>query len=319
MTESEIRKSVIEKEREYLYLTMGDARHRDLIDTYNVINPLPRGYKVTYTDEWCCANVSAIMLKQGLLDLIGGGECGVGELVSIARKMGIFFSRTFTPKMGDLIVYDYTGPDGWADHIGFVISCDGSIVKTIEGNVSKTVMEKITDVNDKSIYGYIVPNYAAKVSGGPEYDKTITGVATAKEFLWTKAAPSSSAPAGWFMLGENRQCCLGAGNMTDFAFTVTGEDGALWNYVAINGQYVFAPAAQMSVGLFDRSLKVGDRIQFVGEKLHTSSYLLSRGVQVKKFTGTIEKIYEGRAYPYHVRADGNITDGFCKADDLRKI
>lgn len=107
--------------------------------------------------------------------------------------------------------------------------------------------------------------------------------------------------------------------MTDFAFTVTGEDGALWNYVAINGQYVFAPAAQMSVGLFDRSLKVGDRIQFVGEKLHTSSYLLSRGVQVKKFTGTIEKIYEGRAYPYHVRADGNITDGFCKADDLRKI
>ncbi|MBR2717564.1 MAG: peptidoglycan-binding protein, partial [Oscillospiraceae bacterium] len=39
---------------------------------------------------------------------------------------------------GDLVLFDFSGTHRWRDHVGIVISSDGSIVHTVEGNVSAT-------------------------------------------------------------------------------------------------------------------------------------------------------------------------------------
>ena len=37
----------------------GDAVHKQIVDAYNSYLPHPRGYKLTYTDDYCAAMVSA--------------------------------------------------------------------------------------------------------------------------------------------------------------------------------------------------------------------------------------------------------------------
>ena len=318
MTENELRQSVLLRASDYRGLKMGDAKHRDIVDTYNSLKPLPRGYKVTYTDDWCCTFVTAIMMKNGIVDLIGG-ECGCGELINIARSKGIYCPKSYVPKTGDIIMYDFRGNDGWSDHTGFVVTCDGKYVNTIEGNVNKTVEYKTVSCTDKSILGYIAPNYASKSTPQKQYNATALGVAVANEYLETKAYPGDDAPAGYFILGTNEQAALGYGNQTDYYDFDFDEKGKKWLLVGIFGQKVWAEASKMTVKLYDTKPNIGERVRFTGTKLHTSSYLLSRGVATKPFTGVLEKVYEGRAYPCYVRADGNITDGFCKYDDLERI
>ena len=63
--------------------------HKAIIDLYNSHKPLARGYKVKYTDQWCDTCVSAVFVKLGATDLIGGTECGVEEHVKLFKKAGI--------------------------------------------------------------------------------------------------------------------------------------------------------------------------------------------------------------------------------------
>ena len=37
----------------------GDAVHKQIVDAYNSYLPHPRGHKLTYTDDYCAATVSA--------------------------------------------------------------------------------------------------------------------------------------------------------------------------------------------------------------------------------------------------------------------
>ena len=47
----------------------GSAEHAALMESYNMIEPLPRGYKMTLKDAWCAAFVSAIGVKRSLLEI----------------------------------------------------------------------------------------------------------------------------------------------------------------------------------------------------------------------------------------------------------
>ena len=42
----------------------GDAVHKQIVDAYNSYLPHPRGYKLTYTDDYCAATVSAAERSQ---------------------------------------------------------------------------------------------------------------------------------------------------------------------------------------------------------------------------------------------------------------
>lgn len=153
--------------RSWLGYNEANGKHRQIIDLYNSVKPLPRGYAVKYTDEWCDTTVSAAGIKAGCSDLIGR-ECGCEKHIDIFKSKGIWIEDgTIVPQPGDIILYnwdDSTQPnDGYSDHIGFVESVSGNQITCIEGNKNEAVARRTIPVGWGFIRGYARPKYA---SGG---------------------------------------------------------------------------------------------------------------------------------------------------------
>lgn len=175
--------------RSWLGFSEANGKFKQIIDLYNSVKPLPRGYAVKYSDEWCDTTVSAAGIKAGCSDLIGR-ECGCEEHVKIFKSMGIWIEDgTITPKPGDIILYnwdDNTQPnDGYSDHIGFVESVSGKTITCIEGNKGEAVARRTLSVGNGNIRGYARPKYASggssSGSSGTSEKKSVTEIA--KEVL----------------------------------------------------------------------------------------------------------------------------------------
>ena len=69
MTEKELRKKYIDVLVGWVGMDRAKGTHKPIIDLYNTQKPLPRGYKVTYTDSYCATTVSAGAIKSGLQDI----------------------------------------------------------------------------------------------------------------------------------------------------------------------------------------------------------------------------------------------------------
>lgn len=181
MTESQIRQNVINAAVSYLGTRKGSAKHKEIVDLYNSHKPLARGYAIKTTDDWCDCFVSAMAVKCGHTDLIGT-EVGVGKHIAIFKQKGIWKeSDSFVPSVGDIIVYDWDddgrGDDTTgADHIGYVVSCDGKTIKVIEGNkgAASEVGYRTIAVNGRYIRGFAHPNYASKATKEPAKPTTPT-------------------------------------------------------------------------------------------------------------------------------------------------
>lgn len=142
-----------------------NGKFKEIIDLYNSVKPLPRGYAVQYNDEWCDTTVSAAGIKAGCSDLIGR-ECGCEEHIKIFKQLGIWIEDgTITPKPGYVIVYnwgDSTQPnDGYSDHIGYVLSVSGNTITCIEGNKGEAVDTRAIPVGWGYIRGFAAPKYAS--------------------------------------------------------------------------------------------------------------------------------------------------------------
>ena len=143
-----------------------DGSFKKIIDSYNKLDPLPRGYKVKYTDSWCMTFVSAIARECNLLDIIPV-ECSCGKAVEKAQVMGIWQENdAYVPQIGDIIMYDWddngNGDNtGWPDHVGIVAEVNGNTFKVIEGNKNDAVEYRTMTVNGKFIRGYITPKFLA--------------------------------------------------------------------------------------------------------------------------------------------------------------
>lgn len=140
--------------------------HHDIIDIYNSYTPRARNYKVTYSDSFCDATVSAAFIKNNAIDLIGGPECGVNEHIKLFKAKGIWIEDgTVVPKPGWIVTFAWkksTQPnDVFGDHIGIVEKVEGSTITTIEGNMSGGVVGRRTmPVGYGYIRGYAAPAYA---------------------------------------------------------------------------------------------------------------------------------------------------------------
>lgn len=88
------------------------------------------------------------------------------------KQYGQFHSAGSTPLPGDQIFFTYSA--GEVSHTGLVVSVDGGIVTTIEGNTSDGVFKRSYSVNDKVIYGYGRPDWG--IGSGIEEHKTETYV-----------------------------------------------------------------------------------------------------------------------------------------------
>lgn len=167
MTEQELRQSVLDKAKAWLTCKEADGSHRPIIDTYNQIRPLPRGYKVTYTDPWCATYVSAVGYAAGLSDIIFP-ECGCGPMIALYQKAGRWMEDdNYMPQAGDIVFYDWQDSGigdnrGQADHVGIVWMAYGDDITVIEGNKSDCVSFRQIKRNGKYVRGYGLPDYASK-------------------------------------------------------------------------------------------------------------------------------------------------------------
>ena len=173
MTEQELRARVCRQAERWLGCRESDGSHRPIIDIYNRIRPLPRGYKMTYDDPWCAAFVSAVGAACELTDTILP-ECGCEPMIALYQAAGRWEEADdAAPRPGDLIFYDWedsgTGDCvGAADHVGLVTENDDDLLTVIEGNLSDAVGRRRIYAGARFIRGYARPDYlsAAATSVG---------------------------------------------------------------------------------------------------------------------------------------------------------
>ena len=150
--------------RGWLGCSESNGTHRQIIDLYNSVKPLPRGYAVKYSDEWCDTFVSACGIKAGCSDLIGR-ECGCEQHVNIFKNLGIWIEDgTIKPQAGDIILYNWDAGvqpnNGYSDHIGIVESVSGYTITVIEGNMNERVGRRNIRIGHGNIRGYARPRYS---------------------------------------------------------------------------------------------------------------------------------------------------------------
>ena len=130
--------------------------HREIVDTYNSIEPLPRGYKVTMGDPWCAIYVSAMWRRhmEGWFPY----ECSCTRMIALGKQQSRFFPRNELEfaKRGYLIFYDWER-DGSPDHVGYIMDVDARANKytVIDGNYGNRVSKREIDIGANNIYGYI--------------------------------------------------------------------------------------------------------------------------------------------------------------------
>ena len=183
-TEQELRQSVVSVMRGWLGYSEKNGKFRSIIDLYNTQRPLPRGYAVQYTDEWCAATVTAAGIQAGLHDIILG-ECSCSRMIALYQAVGRWMENdAYRPQPGDIIMYDWddTGAGenkGAPEHVGIVAEVKGNTLTIIEGNKGQAVATRTMTVNGRYIRGYCLPDYAGKAESEDDnmtYYKTINDV-----------------------------------------------------------------------------------------------------------------------------------------------
>ena len=172
MTETELRARVCAKARSWLGRKEADGGHREIIQVYNTIVPLPRGYRLRYDDPWCAGFVSAVGQALGLTAWIFP-ECGCAPMVELYRKAGLWMEDDgYFPQPGDLIFYDWQDSGqgdnrGQPDHVGLVVDVQGDLITVCEGNMSDAVGTRTLFRDKRFIRGYGLPDYAAAAAAAP--------------------------------------------------------------------------------------------------------------------------------------------------------
>lgn len=170
MTAQELREAVVRKAMGFLGRKEADGSHREIIDIYNSITPLPNGYRMKYTDPWCAAFVSAVAWLCGLTGIIfPSASCP--DMVSRYKAAGRWMEDdSYMPQIGDVVFYDWDDDGkgdnvGTPDHVGLVVDVFASSYNVIEGNASDMVKIRTMQRNGRYLRGFGLPDYAAAATG----------------------------------------------------------------------------------------------------------------------------------------------------------
>lgn len=167
---------------QYKGIAEGSEQHKAILKVFNDSGLCTR-YKMTVNDAWCATSVSAAFIAVGLSNIFPCVECSCENMINLAISAGIWVENdAYVPDVGDVILYDWDDNGvgdctGWSDHVGIVVSCDGSTIRVIEGNKSNTIGYRDIAVNGKCIRGFITPHYAAGGSVTPTPSKSVQDVA----------------------------------------------------------------------------------------------------------------------------------------------
>lgn len=162
MDEYDLRMAFVTSAEFWLGSETGSARHKQIIDIYNGINPLPRGYKVKYTDPWCATFVSSVAWNCGM-STIFPFECSCYYMLQHLIKTNQWVEDdNYIPSIGDLIFYDWSDSEDFEvtdninvpQHVGIVATVHEHTFSIIEGNYSNSVKKRAIKQNGKYIRGF---------------------------------------------------------------------------------------------------------------------------------------------------------------------
>lgn len=188
MTEKQLREKAVNTAKAWKGCNEADGTHKQIIDLYNSVKPLPRGYAVKYNDAWCATFVSAVGIAAGLSEIILR-ECGCGAMIDLYKNAGRWKENdAYVPDMGDVVFYDWqdTGKGdntGYPDHVGMVCSVSSNTIKVIEGNKNNAVEYRDLQVNGRYIRGYGLPDYASMATTAEPAAQTKTVAEIAQEVI----------------------------------------------------------------------------------------------------------------------------------------
>lgn len=182
--------TIIQVATKYLGVTQGSPKHKKLIDRYNQIKPLPVGYPVKYSDDWCDVFITVISDEAGTTYLVGR-ECGVERHKIIFKQKGIWHplkssGNTYKPHPGDVVIFQWNNQrTAWAHHIGYVESVSGNNITTIEGN---TTVNGVSQVARRTYHQYAgcIQGYARPKYGASKPSKELSNQAVAKGIVQGK-------------------------------------------------------------------------------------------------------------------------------------
>ncbi len=163
--EASRRAYVIAEAEKWLGCKESNGSHKPIIDIYNAHKPLPIGYEVKYTDEWCATFVSAVAIRCNMTDIIPK-ECGCQRQIELFKNLGRWEENDdYVPQPGDIIYYSSAGSGsknntGHSNHVGIVVKVEGSTIHTIEGNYSDRVRYREIKIGERTIRGYGLPDYS---------------------------------------------------------------------------------------------------------------------------------------------------------------
>ncbi|MCI5769778.1 MAG: peptidoglycan-binding protein [Dorea longicatena] len=138
-----------------------EAKNQDdiIIDIYNSQRP-SGSYKITHTDPWCHATVSAAAYASG-----NAGEvpntCYCQTGINIWKQWGKWIGRytnAYNPQVGYIIYYDWN-KDLISDHVGTIIARNGDTLTVREGNRNDMLCDRQINVNSPLIIGYGIPDW----------------------------------------------------------------------------------------------------------------------------------------------------------------
>ena len=149
--------------REQVINIAQNMSHGEAIEIYNSQKKLPRGCKMTMSAPWCCAWVSAVLIKAGVKI---NYECSCSELIKLNKDLWVE-DDNYMPKIRDLVLYDWSDTGirdnkGAPDHVGIVHQVKNNSFSVIEGNKNNSVGYRIMQRNGRYIRGFITPHYEEK-------------------------------------------------------------------------------------------------------------------------------------------------------------
>lgn len=164
MTGQQLRQQVAGIINSWLGAAQGSSVHQKILSIYNGYTS---GYKMTASDAWCAATVSAAWISAGISHWTGI-ECSCSRFISLAKSKGIWVEAdTYRPQIGDAVIYAWSDGSGYAsydnqdapDHIGIVTAVSSGYFTVTEGNLSRKVAKRTVSVNGRYIRGFICPDY----------------------------------------------------------------------------------------------------------------------------------------------------------------
>lgn len=146
----------------FLGMQEKSQQFKHFVNEYNMIRPLPRGYRLKGSDEWCAAFLSFLSFKRKALEVLPA-EC---SCIQMRKKLLEKGAQIIKPKSdedlkaGDIVFYRFGKAN--PNHVGILygfpkVSANERKWQVLEGNKSQTVDFRYIHFNDKNIHSILRP------------------------------------------------------------------------------------------------------------------------------------------------------------------